>query len=160
MPECRSCGLIASFATNPIADLTTTTNSNILTCSGSSGSTVPGNVLQSGFTCHIGFFAYMIGGATTASGLVAGTYGCVACAAPTSVTSNVIVNAAAFVTPTAGGSNSAAATTTAALNGVFRCTYTAATTISATWAITAFASFTCINGVAPTNGGLAALIGV
>jgi hypothetical protein len=45
MDKCLSCGLKASFTTNPLADVTTAANSNIVTCSGSSTSTKPGKVL-------------------------------------------------------------------------------------------------------------------
>jgi len=159
VPECKSCGLKASFATNPIADTTTAANSNILTCSGSATSNVPGNVLQSGFTCKIGFFSYILAGASSASGLADGKFGCVACAAPTSVTANVIVNNAPAVAATAAGSGDA--TTTALLHGIFGCTYTAETSITSAFAAASnLATTTCIAGVAPVNGGVDDLIGV
>lgn len=106
MPECRSCGLKASFATAPSADLTTAANSNIMTCSGSATANVPGNVLQSGFTCAIGFFPYIPAGATSASGVVVGNYGCINCAIATYAATPTVTNTAAYVAPTASGSNS------------------------------------------------------
>jgi len=111
VPECRSCGVSTNFATAPTLNYVatgTTTATNILTCSGSATANVPGNVLQSGFTCAIGFFAYIPAGATSASGVVAGNYGCINCAIATYAAGPpiTVTNTAAYVPPTADGSNS------------------------------------------------------